>query len=85
MTIDDQIKALQDSFHDHSIDDEARFRKIFDMLEVINVKMDSQTTVLDEIRPYVQGIAGLSIVWKGLMAIGGLLVIWASIKGLFLK
>lgn len=85
MDLEREIKALQDSFHDHSIDDEARFRKIFDMLEVINVKMDSQSTILDEIKPYVQGIAGLSILWKGLMAIGGLLVIWVSIKGLFLK
>lgn len=85
MNLEQEIKALKDSFHDHSIDDEARFRKIFDMLEVINVKQDTQTRILDEIRPYVQGIAGLSIVWKGLMAIGGLLVIWVSIKGLFLK
>lgn len=81
MDLDQEIKALQDSLSDHIVDSEEVHRKIFDMLETLNSKMDSQSTVLDEIKPYVQGIAGLGIVWRGLMAIGGLLVIWVTVRG----
>lgn len=96
MNIDTEIKALQDAFHDHAIDDDARFKDLNEKADAnivltndVRHMLEEQNKVMqlhmDTVEPYLQGIAGLGIVWKGLIAIGGLLAIWVSIKVSFWK
>ncbi len=42
---------------------------------------NSENYVLAPILPYMQGAAGLSLLWKFLVALGSLVVIYIQIKG----
>lgn len=78
----DKETEILNALHDHTVDDEVRFKKIFDLLEGMDTKLDSH---IEKVEPFVQGAAGFGIIWKVLMAVGGLLVIWVQIKSLFGK
>lgn len=44
---------------------------------------DEFRAFVGEIRPYMQGAAGLGLLWKGIVAIGGLIFLWVQIKSMW--
>lgn len=42
---------------------------------------DHDSYVLKPLVPYMQGVAGLGLLWKALIAIGGLIILWMQIRG----
>lgn len=55
---------------DHELADAKAFKEL-------NDKLDAHMALL---QPYLQGAAGLGLLWKVLVAIGGAVVIWVQIK-----
>lgn len=51
--------------------------------EIRQIVKDEMKPFMDRVEPYLQGVAGLGIFWKLLVAIGSGLLIWAQIKGVF--
>lgn len=43
----------------------------------INEKLDEHMATL---QPYIQGAAGLGLLWKAVVAIGGLIIVWVQIQ-----
>lgn len=58
---------------EHEKSDAAAFKQL-------NDKLDSH---MQELQPYIQGAAGLGLLWKALVAIGGAVVIWVQIRQMF--
>lgn len=77
----DQDKAPQ-WFHRHEDDDTRRFKELAESLARLEARMDpgSDTYVLAPLLPYMQGAAGLGIIWKILVAVGGAALIYFQIK-----
>lgn len=59
--------------------------------EVVNGKIDRLDKKIDthnakheqdmaDIKPYMQAASGLGLLWKGLVALGGLALVWAQIR-----
>lgn len=63
------IEILKDALIQH-FEDDKKFQ-------------DEFRTFMLELKPYLQGVAGVGLLWKLAVAVGGLLVIWAEVKGLF--
>ena len=64
--------------------------------ETVNGKIDRVRDKLDEhirqheidmeeIKPFMRGAAGLGLLWKGLIVVGGLAVAYTQIKSIFTK
>jgi len=69
------VKDLQSAMLQHLKED----KEFQDRLEK---KLDEH---IAKVEPFLQGAAGFSILWKVAVAIGGLLVVWVQVKGLFFK
>ena len=50
----------------------------------LNQKLDAlakqQDLHMQKLEPYLQGAAGLGIIWKSLVAVGGIVIVWMQIK-----
>ena len=60
-----------------------------DKLNSMDEKIDSHNSKheadMQEIKPFLRGAAGLGLLWKAFVAIGGLAMAYSAIRGLFFK
>lgn len=63
---------------------EAIERTVNGKIRMMDEKLDAHIKVSqdfqDEVKPYLQGAAGLQLLWKVLVSIGSLALAWAAIK-----
>ncbi len=78
------METIPNWMHEHMEEDSVRFKSIDDKQDAILVLLDAQKTTFEEhqakVEPYLQGAAGLGVVWKALVAIGGAVILWSQIK-----
>lgn len=76
------LDELKQAMMQHLKDDKVSFDAIQASLNAIDEKLDAH---IEKVEPYLQGAAGFGILWKILIAVGGLLVMWSQVKGIFIK
>ncbi len=68
-TVNGKIDAIRDDLKRHAENDD--------------VNMTAIRLHIAETQPYLQGAAGLGLLWKGLIAIGSLAAAWLAVKSVF--
>lgn len=58
-------------------------KDIVDAIRKLEERISNVETLMDEIKPYIQGVAGLGVLSKAFYAMGGIAVAWLAVKGLF--
>lgn len=76
----DEILKLRNEFKKHGEDDAEHFNELRVLLEN-HIKDEKERW--DRIEPYIQGAAGLGLIWKALIAVGSLAMAWAAVRGVF--